>query len=51
MRVLQTMAGARYGGAEAFFTRLVGALARAGVEQHVVIRRDTARAEILARSL
>ena len=47
MKVLQAMAGARYGGAEAFFTRLVGAFARAGVDQHVVIRRDADRADLL----
>lgn len=43
-RVLQAMAGARHGGAEAFFMRLVPALARAGLEQRVVIRRDQSRA-------
>lgn len=43
-RVLQAMAGSRHGGAEAFFTRLVIALHRAGLEQRVVIRRDPARA-------
>jgi glycosyltransferase involved in cell wall biosynthesis len=32
------MAGAAHGGAEAFFDRLVGALARAGVVQHVLTR-------------
>lgn len=36
--VLQAMAGAAHGGAEAFFTRLVIALARAGLDQRVVIR-------------
>jgi len=41
---MQIMAGASRGGAEAFFTRLVPALARAGVEQRVVIRREPARA-------
>jgi glycosyltransferase involved in cell wall biosynthesis len=44
MRVLQVMAGARVGGAEAFFERLVPALARAGVEQRAVIRRHAERA-------
>lgn len=44
VRVLQAMAGARHGGAEAFFSRLVPALARAGLVQRVVIRRDNARA-------
>lgn len=47
MRVLQAMAGAEYGGAEAFFTRMVLALARAGVEQRVVIRRNERRAALL----
>jgi len=37
-RVLQALAGAEHGGAEAFFDRLVGALARAGVTQHVLTR-------------
>lgn len=47
MRVLQSMAGAQYGGAEAFFVRLAIALHRAGLEQRVVIRRDPARARQL----
>jgi glycosyltransferase involved in cell wall biosynthesis len=42
------MAGARRGGAETFFVSLVLALHRAGVEQRVVIRRDAARAALLA---
>jgi len=46
-RVLQAMAGAHHGGAEAFFTRLVPALTRAGVEQRVVIRENAERAAIL----
>lgn len=44
MRVLQVMAGAKVGGAEAFFERLVPALARAGLEQRAVIRRHGDRA-------
>ncbi|HJO69723.1 MAG TPA: glycosyltransferase [Rhodospirillales bacterium] len=44
MRVLQAMAGAAVGGAEAFFSRLVPALGRAGLEQRVVIRRNADRA-------
>jgi glycosyltransferase involved in cell wall biosynthesis len=48
MRVVQVMAGADYGGAEAFFMRLVPALARADVEQRVVIREHAARAATLA---
>ena len=49
MRLLQAMAGAHHGGAEAFFVRLAGALQRAGQEQLVLIRRDAERAEALAR--
>ena len=47
MRVLQVMAGAEYGGAAAFFTRLVLALRRAGLHQRVVIRKNEARASTL----
>ena len=47
VRVLQTMAGAHQGGAEAFFTRLVVALAGAGLDQHAVIRRHEGRAGVL----
>lgn len=47
MRVLQAMAGAEYGGAEAFFTRLVLALNAAGLEQRAVIRRHETRAATL----
>ncbi|MBT5416297.1 MAG: glycosyltransferase [Rhodospirillaceae bacterium] len=43
-RLLQAMAGATHGGAEAFFERFAPALNRAGVEQRVVIRRDSGRA-------
>lgn len=45
MRVLQAMAGAEFGGAEAFFSRLVLALHRAGLEQKVLIRRNARRAQ------
>jgi glycosyltransferase involved in cell wall biosynthesis len=44
VRVLQAMAGQAYGGAEAFFERLVAALNRAGVDQRLVIRREPRRA-------
>jgi len=44
MRVLQAMAGAEFGGAEAFFVRLVIALHKAGLDQRVVIRQHAARA-------
>ncbi len=47
MRIMQVMAGARHGGAEAFFTRLAPALDRAGVEQRIVIRRHAERASLL----
>lgn len=46
-RLFQAMAGAREGGAEAFFVRLALALGRAGVEQRVAIRRDPKRAAAL----
>ena len=44
MRVLQAVAGAQHGGAEAFFERLVIGLSRAGVDQKVIIRKNTERA-------
>jgi glycosyltransferase involved in cell wall biosynthesis len=47
VKVLQAMAGAKHGGAEAFFTRLAVALRRAGQDQRVVIRRDPDRAAAL----
>lgn len=49
-RVLQAMAGGTVGGAEAFFERLVPALARSGVTQSAVIRTHPARAARLARA-
>lgn len=47
MRVMQVMAGAEFGGAEAFFVRLVLALHRAGLDQRVAIREHPARAKTL----
>ncbi len=47
MRILQAMAGAKHGGAEAFFMRLVPALHRAGVQQLVVIRKNAERVAAL----
>lgn len=47
MRVLQAMAGAEFGGAEAFFVRLVIALHKAGLDQRVVIRENDRRAKVL----
>lgn len=44
MRLLAAMAGARHGGAEAFFERLLFAFARAGLEQRAVIRAEPERA-------
>jgi len=38
MRILQAMAGAEFGGAEAFFVRLACAFQRAGLKQKVLIR-------------
>lgn len=47
MRVLQAMAGAEFGGAEAFFERLVIALHKAGLDQRVLIRANERRATLL----
>jgi len=47
-RVMQVMAGAEHGGAEAFFTRLVPALHRAGIDQHAAIRGHRARGDALS---
>src|SRR5262245_31198770 len=44
VRVLHAMGGAPHGGAEAFFERLVVALHKTGLPQHILIRRDGARA-------
>lgn len=49
-RVLQLMAGAKVGGAESFFERLVCALARTGLPQAAVIRRHEGRAARLAEA-
>ena len=43
-KLVQIMAGARHGGAEVFFTRLAIGLQNAGEDQHLLIRRDPARA-------
>lgn len=43
-RLVSLMAGARIGGAEAFFERLVVALHEAGIDQRVAIRTQPARA-------
>ena len=50
VRVLQAMAGAEVGGAEAFFMRLCTALDASGVEQRTIIRRHPNRAGALRRS-
>ena len=47
-RVLHAMAGGPHGGAEAFFERLVAALHEAGLEQRVVMRRQSDRAARLS---
>lgn len=47
MKVMQVMAGAEFGGAEAFYMRLVTALHGAGVDQLPVIRRHAKRAQAL----
>ena len=43
------MAGAEFGGAEAFFVRLAIALGRTDIEQRVVIRANPARAVVSSR--
>lgn len=42
-RLVPLMAGARVGGAEAFFERLIVALAESGIEQRVAIRAEPSR--------
>jgi glycosyltransferase involved in cell wall biosynthesis len=49
-RILQAIAGAEVGGAEAFFERLAVAFAEAHIEQHCVIRSNAARRALLAAS-
>ena len=48
MRIIHSMAGAKHGGAEAFFTRLVLALHRVGLNQRVLLRPDPGREKLLA---
>lgn len=50
MRVLQVMAGAKIGGAEAFFERLAIALHDDGLEQYAVIRKNKQRKEKLMQA-
>ncbi|MDP6706422.1 MAG: glycosyltransferase [Alphaproteobacteria bacterium] len=45
---MQAMAGGQHGGAEAFFDRLVPALARTGLEQRALVRPSPERLRILA---
>ncbi len=47
MRLLQTMAGAEFGGAEVFFSRLAMALQKTDIEQKVIIRENAARKRVL----
>ncbi|MDA0664092.1 MAG: glycosyltransferase [Proteobacteria bacterium] len=47
MRLMQVMAGAPHGGAEAFFDRLTLALDSTGIDQQIVIRRNAERAALL----
>ena len=49
MKMVQLMAGASHGGAEAFFSRLVPALHVDGVTQTAIIRKDSKRAETLQK--
>ncbi|MDH5189446.1 MAG: glycosyltransferase [Rhodospirillaceae bacterium] len=50
MRVLQAMAGAEFGGAEAFFTRLVIGLAKSNLDQRVLIRPNSGREQALKKA-
>jgi glycosyltransferase involved in cell wall biosynthesis len=50
MRILQVMAGGTKGGAERFFEDLVGAMARAGLDQYCAIRGHPERATVLAET-
>jgi len=50
MKLLQAMAGARHGGAEAFFLRLAVALQRAGQAQLLLIRHEPERVAALRRA-
>lgn len=50
MKVMQAMAGAAVGGAEAFFMRLTLALHRAGLDQTVLIRNHLPREAMLAEA-
>ncbi|MEC8288536.1 MAG: glycosyltransferase, partial [Pseudomonadota bacterium] len=43
MKIMQTMAGGQFGGAEEFFLRLVAAFNARGVSQSVVVRPNKAR--------
>lgn len=47
LRVLQAIGGGGRGGAELQFTRLAIALARSGLDQHLVVRRDVHRTAAL----
>ncbi len=49
-RVLQVMAGAAHGGAEAFFARMVLALAEAGLDQRIVMRPGDRREQALEKA-
>ena len=50
MKMMQLMAGARHGGAEAFFSRLVPALHADGIAQTAIIRKDSNRVEALQKT-
>lgn len=50
MKLYQTMAGAEFGGAEAFFVRLAIALEKTDIQQKVAIRENRSRARLLRQS-
>ena len=47
MKIMQVMAGGKFGGAEAFFVRLACGLHKSGLDQKVIIRENEARAQSL----
>ena len=50
MKILNVMAGAKFGGAEEFFTRLTIALHKTPIDQRVCLRRNESRARLLVKN-
>lgn len=49
MKLMQVIAGAKYGGAENYFVRLAIGIARLGIEQRIILRHNSERFEILRK--